>query len=113
MPNDYAVSTLAPNCYVFLLGTIAATGGAKTSLYALLGTTDQATVDAFTTPVLEVHIYTPTVAINWRHDSTGSPLWPIPAGDEEIVSCIAPLKKVFVVSNTAATVTDALIKVYV
>ncbi len=25
MPNDYAVSTLAPNCYVFLLGTIAAT----------------------------------------------------------------------------------------
>lgn len=113
MPNDYLVSSLAPNCYIFLLGTIPATGGALTSLYALLAAADSATVDAFVSPILEVHIYTPTVAINWRNDSTGTALWPIPAGDEEVISCLAPLKKVFVKSNTAGTVTDALIKVYV
>lgn len=113
MPNDYAMSSLAPNCFIYALGSIPASGGALTSVYALLGASDQALVDAFANPVLELHIYTTTVALNWRHDSTGTALWPIPAGDEEVISCLAPLKKVFLRSNTLAAVTDAFIKVYV
>lgn len=104
--------SLAPNCYIFSAGTIPGSGSAFATLYSLLAAADQAVVDAWVLPALEVHIFSPTVALNWNHAGSTTVYWPVSAGGEEIVSTVAALKKIFVRSNTASTITDALLKVY-
>lgn len=104
--------SIAPNCYIFSAGTIPGSGSAFATLYSLLAAADQALVDAWVQPSLEVHIYTPTVALNWNHAGSTSVFWPVSSGGEEIISIVSALKKIYVRSNTASTITDAVLKVY-
>jgi hypothetical protein len=118
---------------VYNLGTgtgatvIPATGGTPITMLAAMSTVDQAALNALVlnTPgsgllkgVMGCIIVSPTVALNYTYSTTGAQ-WTIPSGAAPVFANVVPiinpqsLGSVLLISNTAATITDAKVLMFI
>lgn len=125
--------TLYQGFVVYNLGTgtgataIPAAGGTPISILAAMATADQTALAALTLQstgsgllkgIMGCVIISPTVALNFTYSTTGA-LWPIAAGSVPVFANAIPIinpqsfGSVLLISNTASTITDARVLMYV